>query len=195
MNDPIDEAYNLSQEDDNRMYLIKKKLKSYPNEDFSEIDLIKFGPVPTKVKRSFKSEFNKKDFNFYGFADEYYNFVKEQDRFEKEKTTMKSADKLDVAMDMIKEYDTYVKTDKSDDKKNIKGFIILEKNSKTNGKTVVALYVSPKYRRQGEGPNLLKFSEDVTVKSKGNKVLTIEVCKSNSAAINLYKQFGFVEDK
>lgn len=47
--------------------------------------------------------------------------------------------------------------------------------------------VKKEYRNQGVGTALLN---DFTAKS-GGRILTLEVRKSNAAAINLYKKFGF----
>lgn len=55
---------------------------------------------------------------------------------------------------------------------------------------ILNIAVHPRYRKMGFGSLLIKYSLDFLLKNSG-KVMTLEVRRSNIAAIALYKKFGF----
>lgn len=55
---------------------------------------------------------------------------------------------------------------------------------------ILDLAVHPSYRRQGHGQCLLKTLLQ-NAKRAGCNIATLEVSKDNTAAIHLYKRFGF----
>lgn len=61
-----------------------------------------------------------------------------------------------------------------------------------NSSTIFRICVDEKYRNQGLATLLIKSSEE-KIKSENSEFYTLEVRKSNIAAINLYKKNGFLE--
>ena len=58
---------------------------------------------------------------------------------------------------------------------------------------IVNLAVHPRYRRNGIGTALISFGLDYYFQ-RGDKYATLEVRKSNVAALRLYKKLGFEEE-
>jgi [ribosomal protein S18]-alanine N-acetyltransferase len=71
----------------------------------------------------------------------------------------------------------------------IKAFLLGVMTSSVHAR-VLMLAVSPDIRRKGVGTMLMERFQDESMK-KGAKVLTLEVRKGNSAAMEFYKKFGF----
>ncbi|MCX7698533.1 MAG: ribosomal protein S18-alanine N-acetyltransferase [Candidatus Goldbacteria bacterium] len=56
---------------------------------------------------------------------------------------------------------------------------------------ILNLAVAPDYRRKGIAKEFIKRIEADAIKKKYYGI-TLEVCETNEAAINLYKKFGFI---
>ncbi len=59
---------------------------------------------------------------------------------------------------------------------------------------IVSIAISPKYRRQKIGTNLLKKAVEA-IKQRGIKEIFLEVRVTNSSAIDLYEKEGFTKTK
>ena len=92
----------------------------------------------------------------------------------------------------------FIKDEKDDnfvcyDKDQIVAYISLNPKSKRrNGSAyIISLVVMPSYRRQGIASNLIRCAARY-YKEKGEPLLmSLQVDKDNSSAINLYKKVGF----
>lgn len=81
-----------------------------------------------------------------------------------------------------------------EDKTNLLGSIILLKRRNSYSLRIYSLAVNPKYRGKGIGKKLLEITEEKAIQL-GLKTLSLEVKSTNSAAISLYGNNGFIKTK
>lgn len=92
----------------------------------------------------------------------------------------------EMLLDCIDNLDTYA----CFDGENVAGFITIHPYSRYFGGSIyiVNLNVAREYRRRGIGQALIRFA---CVQYPADRMVSLDVCKSNAPALGLYRKLGF----
>ena len=95
----------------------------------------------------------------------------------------------EMLLDCIKNLDTYACLDGE----NVAGFITIHPYSRKldGGLYIVNLNMAQGYRRKGIGEKLMRAACATYVDVHAGSFVTLDVTKTNTAAMNLYKKLGF----